>query len=57
MDGRFIYVFDEQTRDALIAGGYRLMNSGNGMYVFENKPGLVFAMNGMRCVYLDTLTF
>lgn len=57
MDGKFIYVFDEETRDALIAKNYKLMSSRNGMYVFQNKFDINFAMNDIHCVYSDTLTF
>lgn len=57
MEGKFLYVFDEETRDKLLAKNYRLMNSKNGIYVFENKINVCFAMNDIRCVYSDTLTF
>lgn len=57
MNGKFIYVFDDETRDTLIAKNYRLINSKNGMYIFENKVDMSFAMNDIHCVYSDTLTF
>lgn len=57
MSGKFIYVFDDETRDELIAKNYRLINSKNGMYIFENKVDVNFAMNDIHCVYSDTLTF
>lgn len=57
MTGRFIYVFDEDTRDKLLAKGYKLMCSKNGFYIFENKLNVNFTSNDIHCVYSDTLTF
>lgn len=57
MEGKFIYVFDEDTRDRLITQGYKLMSSSNGIYIFMNKVNVNFSMNDVHCVYSDTLTF
>lgn len=57
MDGKFIYVFDEASRDVLIAKGYKLMSAKNGFYVFQNKFDINFSMRDIHCVYTDTLTF
>lgn len=59
MTGKFIYVFDVNTRDCLLGKNYKLITADTkkDIYVFENKFELSFAMNDIRCVYSDTLTF
>lgn len=57
MEGKFIYVFDDDTRDLLIENNYKLMCSKHGIYIFENNLKLNFAKADINCVYSDTLTF
>lgn len=59
MTGRFIYVFDVNTRDSLLGRNYKLITADTkkDIYVFENKFELKFDMTDIRCVYSDTLTF
>lgn len=58
MKERFIYVFDEETRDKLAALGYICIKSDerNRTYVFLNDDKLSFAKIG-DCVTSDRLTF
>lgn len=62
MQGKFIYVFNSDTRDKLIALGYRLLktNDSRNIYVFENSKRLTFSeneTNNFKLVFSDTLTF
>lgn len=57
MEGKFIYVFDVLARDMLLANGYKMLKETDNMCIFENKSELKFEMNGMSCLYSDTLTF
>lgn len=56
---RFIYVFSEDARDVLLAKGYGLLKSDakNGMFVFENRNDLCFALDSVEHLLSDTLTF
>lgn len=58
MKERFIYVFDEEARDKLMALGYICIKADerNGTYVFLNDDKLSFAKIG-DCVTSDRLTF
>ena len=55
----FIYVFDKETRDALIERGYSLLKSDNTrcVYVFDSKGGDKFALGDIKYAYSDILTF
>lgn len=59
MTGKFIYVFDAETRDKLLASGYVLLKTDENqkIYVFENKAELNFASGDFSFVLSDTLTF
>lgn len=59
MIGRFIYVFDENTRDSLLSKSYKMItaDTNKNIYVFENKFEMKFDMSDIKCVYSDTLTF
>lgn len=59
MIGKFIYVFDEDSRDMMLAKHYKLMSADDkkGIYVFQNKVDVSFAATDIKCVYSDTLTF
>lgn len=54
----FIYVFDEETRDKLLAAGLVMFKADpeGGRYVFLNDGAFTFA-DGTRYVLADTLTF
>lgn len=59
MTGRFIYAFDDETKNHLLEKNYNLIKSDETkkIYVFENNTSLTFDMVGMTCVYSDILTF
>lgn len=58
MQGKFIYVFDKNTRDTLIANGYQLIKADErqNIYVFENKEVCIFSESS-TFVLSDTLSF
>ncbi len=58
-NGKFIYVFDEISRDKLIAEKYRLLKTDERqkIYVFENKECSVFLKSDFLFMLSDTLTF
>lgn len=55
----FIYVFDAEAKDKLIALSFTLLKEDvtNGRYVFVNDGRHDFAANDIECVLSDTLTF
>ena len=66
MKGKFIYVFDLNARDRLLAENYHLLKADEdkNVFVFENKGTLSFsakttekATNEFEFVLSDTLTF
>lgn len=59
MKNKFIYVFDEESRDVLLANEYKLLKSDtkNNIYVFENKSETKLSFEKMDYVLSDTLTF
>lgn len=62
MQGKFIYVFDMNTRDKLLAFNYQLLKAdeNQNVFVFENKGTLTFLKDGAEdftFVLSDTLTF
>ncbi len=59
MNGRFIYVFGRDERDALLASGYTLLKSDRDkdVYIFVNKSNQDRALfEKMQCAFSDTLT-
>jgi len=59
---KFICVFSEHDRDMLIATGFMLLKSdeANHIFVFDNQCDdrkECFSLEGIECVYTDTLTF
>lgn len=56
---KFIYVFDEKSRDELIVAGFRLLKSDNKneVYVFANQMEMAFELSDVSFVRSDTLTF
>lgn len=62
MQGRFIYVFDTDARDRLLAANYQLLKAdeNQNIFVFENKETVSFSENGTKVftfILSDTLTF
>lgn len=59
MTGKFIYVFDADARDKLLASGYQLLKTDESqeIYVFENTAELNFASSDFLFILSDTLTF
>ena len=56
---KFIYAFDEKSRDELIAAGFRQLKSDNKneVYVFANQMEMAFELSDVSFVRSDTLTF
>lgn len=56
---KFIYVFDEQARNKLIAGGYELLKSDEfgSSFVFVNNNNATFSLEDVSYIMSDTLTF
>lgn len=56
---KFVYVFDESARDALLAEDYTLLkhDKKNNIYVFENKSGQHVNFSNIVYTLSDTLTF
>lgn len=56
---KFIYVFDEEARDTLLAQRYELLKSDEvkRIFVFVNKERQDFACAGIGYVLSDILTF
>ena len=56
---KFIYVFNDKSRDELIAAGFRLLkcDNKNEAYVFANQQEMAFELSDISFVCSDTLTF
>ena len=60
---RFIYVFDEHSRDTLLKLGYHLLKTNNpsGVFVFENNAEGNYSHanieDSVRFIKSNTLTF
>lgn len=56
---RFIYVFDKDTADALVAQGFTLIKSDDEkkIYVFENSPTIKPRFSKKDLVFSNMLTF
>lgn len=56
---RFIYVFDKESRDEMVAAGFKLLKSDkkNDVYVFANRNDMAFELAGLSFARSDTLTF
>lgn len=56
---RFIYVFDEDAKERLLAKKYTMLKSDirNNIYVFENKPEQHFDFKDMVYTLSDVLTY
>lgn len=59
MGEKFIYVFDKESRDKLVAAGFNLVasNEKKDTYVFVNDTSLTFALNDVSCFPSNKLTF
>ena len=62
MKGKFIYVFDTDSRDKLLSANYQLLKADEqqNIFVFENKETHTFAASDaedFNFVLSDTLTF
>lgn len=55
----FIYVFNEEDKNALLNLKYDLLKSDDaqGIYIFNNKDQQNFDMKGIAFALSDTLTF
>lgn len=56
---KFIYVFDEKGRDALLAQNYEMLkcNEQKHIYVFINQERQTFAQEDFKYALSDVLTF
>lgn len=56
---KFIYVFDKESRDRLLAEQCTLLKSdeAKNIFVFQNKDSLTFSVEKLKCVFSNILTF
>lgn len=56
---KFLYVFNKQARDSLLAANYTLLKSDeqNEIYVFANQVDMTFALADISFIRSNTLTF
>lgn len=56
---KFLYVFGETERDALLLLGYNLLksNTDRNIYVFADRNDYRFDRNTIKAISSDTLTF
>ena len=59
MNSRFVYVFDEKTRDLLSEQNFLLLKSDftNNIFIFENDTSKNDVLQGIICMTSNTLTF
>ena len=59
MTGKFIYVFDINTKENMVKAGFKLMKSDdrNGIYVFLSDDSLRFDFGNISTIRSDTITF
>jgi len=57
--GKFIYVFDSETRDKLLKAGFTLLKSDaeSGAYIFAADNRLQFSLEGVEHIKTNTLSF
>lgn len=55
----FIYVFNAEDMEKMLAAGYSLMKADekNNMYIFADNDGMSFDLSDMCFVRSNTLTF
>ena len=58
MIGKFIYIFDEKSKDKLLSKGYELFSSDEKkhVYMFLNKEGMEFSDAGITYVISNQMT-
>lgn len=56
---KFIYVFEPDAKEKLLALGFQLLkeDAGNNIYVFEANESLQFGLDDISFMYSDKLTF
>lgn len=56
---QFLYVFNKEARDRLLAANYTLLKSDekNETYVFANQMDMTFALADISFIRSNTLTF
>lgn len=56
---KFLYVFGEKERDALLLLGYNLLKSDtdSNTYIFEDRNNFFFDKNTIKAASSDVLTF
>ena len=56
---KFLYVFNKEVRDRLLAANYTLLKSDekNEVYVFANQMDMAFALADISFIRSNTLTF
>ena len=59
MQGKFIYVFNQDDRDTLLKQGLKLVYSryDGRLFVFANQGTMTFSVDNMEHVFSDTLIF
>ncbi len=59
MGKKFIYVFNLEARDKLLAENYRMLkcDERQNIFIFENKENCNFAAIGVSYILSDTLSF
>lgn len=59
MTGKFIYVFDINTKENMVKAGFKLMKSDdrNDIYVFLSDDSLRFDFSNISTIRSDTITF
>ena len=59
MNGKFIYVFDENAKDALIKAGFVMLKNDeeSSLFIFIVDDSIHFDFSGIEYVVSDTLTF
>ena len=55
---RFIYVFDEATRNEMLKNGFEMIQSDEKkrVYVFLNRPDKLFTLNGIASVRTNMIS-
>ena len=59
MTGKFIYVFDINTKENMVNAGFKLIKSDerNAIYVFLSDDSLRFDFSNISTIRSDTITF
>lgn len=59
MDKQFVYVFDEKSKDILLAKGFEFIkfDEQNNIFVFHNQEISNLIFSEVPHLFMDTLTF